>query len=378
MLGDLLPLLDQPDGTGQLALRLQNSWFQQLPGGSRWQLTASDQTGSPSGDVATALTPVQAQLLDALNAAQQNLDAAGRQVASLQWDIYALWWKLGYVTANAANPIPNARQVITSALTAKEGEATQAVSGWQSAAAQCDAAQKGTHRTTRHAAPATGTGAAVLAAERSGGHGPGRRPIIRTRRRRPLHRGRRPVLPIYRADRVGAAGHRQHHAGDGPGSLPRPAHGPGRAPGGRRPGRRGIFPRPRERAGHRGGRQSSRTAARRRGSRPADGGLEQRVGSVARPADHRRGCGPDERVRAGRGRPLEDCRGVLDPPVAPLYLDWSATYYPTSPPTAGWSLPSPVPDHAARRMQTAQWTGTVPQACKRARPGTGTAHPASQ
>ena len=44
-------------------------------------------------------------------------------MASLQWDIYALWWKLSYVTANAANPIPNAQQVITAALTAKQAAA---------------------------------------------------------------------------------------------------------------------------------------------------------------------------------------------------------------------------------------------------------------
>ncbi len=48
-----------------------------------------------------------------------------RQVASLQWEIYALWWKLGYVTANQVNPIPNAAQAITGFLTAKQSQATR-------------------------------------------------------------------------------------------------------------------------------------------------------------------------------------------------------------------------------------------------------------
>ena len=104
LLGDLLPLLGEPDGAGQLALRLQSTWFQQLPGGTSWQLAQNPQPDNPSGEVTPPLTAAQAGLLDALNAAQQQVDAAAWQVASLQWDIYSLWWKLSYVTANPNQP----------------------------------------------------------------------------------------------------------------------------------------------------------------------------------------------------------------------------------------------------------------------------------
>jgi hypothetical protein len=140
LLGGQLPLLDAPDAGAQLAARLQGTWFQPLPGGTRWELAAKPTpTGQPAAVVPST---AQAQLLDALNAAQQQVDAETRTVASLQWDIYALWWKLSYVTANNANPIPNAQQVIQAALTAKETAATQAISALQTATAQLDAASQ--------------------------------------------------------------------------------------------------------------------------------------------------------------------------------------------------------------------------------------------
>jgi hypothetical protein len=140
LLGGTLPLLDEPDSGAQLAAQLQDSWFQQSPGGTRWVLAAPQ--GTSDQPVTTAPTAAQGQLLDALNAAQQQVDADTRQVASLQWDIYALWWKLSYVTANALNPITNAQQVITTALTAKETAATAALTALQAAVTQLGTASQ--------------------------------------------------------------------------------------------------------------------------------------------------------------------------------------------------------------------------------------------
>jgi hypothetical protein len=140
LLGGTLSLLDEPDSGAQLAVQLQDTWFQQSPGGTRWVLAAPP--GASDQPVTTAPTVAQGQLLDALNAAQQQVDAENREVASLQWDIYALWWKLSYVTANSLNPIPNAQQVITTALTAKETAASQALTALQAAVTQLGTASQ--------------------------------------------------------------------------------------------------------------------------------------------------------------------------------------------------------------------------------------------
>ena len=140
LLGGNLPLLDEPDAGAQLAVGLQDSWFQQLPGGTRWVLAAQPAANGQPGT--TAPTAAQGQLLDTLNAAQQQVDTGTREVASLQWDIYALWWKLRYVNTHATSPIPNSQQVITAALTAKQTAASQALTALQATVSQLsDASQ---------------------------------------------------------------------------------------------------------------------------------------------------------------------------------------------------------------------------------------------
>lgn len=140
VLADLLPLLDAPDGSDQLAIRLQDSWFGQLPGGSRWELVDPSQGAGLSPNLSDA----QAAVLDALNAAQQSLDAATRQVTALQRDVYELWFKQQYVTLNKLNPIPNAAQAISAALAQKQTATSAAITAWQNATAQLGAAKQAT------------------------------------------------------------------------------------------------------------------------------------------------------------------------------------------------------------------------------------------
>ena len=139
IVADLLPLLDEADGTDQLALRLQDTWFQRLPGGTSWQLVDPAQ----GAGLSPALTGTQAQQLDALNTAQQALDAATRTVTSLQTDLYFLWWKLQYVNAaGEPYPIPNAPQVLADLLSAKQQQTADAIAAWQTASSQRDTAQQ--------------------------------------------------------------------------------------------------------------------------------------------------------------------------------------------------------------------------------------------
>jgi hypothetical protein len=360
LLGDLLPLLDQPDGAGQLALRLQNGWFQQFPGGTIWQLTASDQAGNPSGEVATALTPVQAQHLDALNAAQLNLDAATRQVASLQWDVYALWWKLSYVTANAANPIPNARQVITSALTVKQSEATQALSGWQAAAAQRDAAQQ-----------------AMTAQQGT--------LVLQQVPQPPFWRPNDPVVLVRGVGRSYAHGEDGRFTEDGGlycrftgqtlsallvtgsttpvtaqalslGQLTAPDSPPEVAD----LATEAFFLDP-------GNAQAIAVAADPASPQPAAVVAAQQTlvwNSLSDPSLDQQTVAEVAGLMSAYGPVAVPSKVGVEywtPPWAPLYLDWSATYFPTSPPTAGWSFPATSPA-TPLEDQTAQWSGTVPQA----------------
>ena len=127
----LLPLLDVPDGQEQLARLIQESWFGQLPGGVLWRVDQPESEDDPAAQTKTPLTPGVIDLLDALNAGQIRLDAAGRLLATLQWEIYALWWKQQYLAATASTPIPNAAQVVEAAFTAKTTAATQLIAEWK-------------------------------------------------------------------------------------------------------------------------------------------------------------------------------------------------------------------------------------------------------
>ena len=91
--GDL-PLLNRPDATAQLALRIQSGWFQLTAGGTSWRLTEPDDVHDAKGRQGPpVLGDAQTALLTRLNEAQRDLDQTARQLASAQWDVFALWWK---------------------------------------------------------------------------------------------------------------------------------------------------------------------------------------------------------------------------------------------------------------------------------------------
>jgi hypothetical protein len=363
LLSDLLPLLEEPDGSAQLALRLQDNWFQQSPGGTRWVVTAAQDVNTPSGAAATPLTQAQAQALDALNAAQQQVDATTRLVASLQWDIYALWWKQSFITANPtiAIPLSNAQQVIATLLTGKQTDTTQALNTLAAATTQRDTAKQ--------------TLTAQLGTL-----------ILKQVPEPPFWRPNDPALLIQGVGRSYAHGEDGRFSADGglycrftgqtldalqvtgtttPVTAQTPALGlsplaiPADAP-----------PELGDLATEAffldlGNAHAIAVAA----GQPAlpdsvvqtqqtlvwntlvpDPTLDQQT--TAHVAGLSSAYGPV-------AVPSKVAVEYWAPPWAPLYLDWSATYYPTSPPTSGWTFP-PVSPATPLDAQTAQWTGGAP------------------
>lgn len=355
LLGGLLPVLDQPDSGAQLASKLQDTWFQRVPGGTRWEVVTPGTPGDATAAPATPLTDEQAALLDALNAAQRTLDAAGRHLASLQWDVYALWWKLSYV--NAQNPVPlaNASQVIGPLLAAKEQAAAQAVSDRQAGQAQRDDARQALTAVLgplllqqvpeppflRPSDPV----AMVLAVGRSLAHGEdGRFTEDDGLYCRFTGQTLASLLVADTAAPVTAQtlGLPQVSVPDGPAELGdllteaflldtgnaaaiAAAAGPGAA-------------------------QASVVAAQQTliWSTAADPTLDQQT--VAQDAGLNSAYGPV-------AVPSKIAVGYWAPPWSPLYVDWQATYYPTG--GAGWTFPAASPA-TPLDAQTAAWTGTPP------------------
>jgi hypothetical protein len=91
-------LIGQPDDqNGAYDRAIHAARFAAHPGGSYWLVTKkADQAPLSNGPTEPVLTDEQQTLLGELNEAQQRLDALQRQYASLQRDLYILWWKYRY------------------------------------------------------------------------------------------------------------------------------------------------------------------------------------------------------------------------------------------------------------------------------------------
>jgi hypothetical protein len=95
----LLDTLDGPDGAVRTAQDLHKGWFQQIPGGYVWRISDSSGQGNTSGAHASVTwSSVDARYeewLAQLNRDQQAHDTAVRELAALQWRLYATWWTHG-------------------------------------------------------------------------------------------------------------------------------------------------------------------------------------------------------------------------------------------------------------------------------------------
>jgi hypothetical protein len=97
---DYLQKLDDPDGSAQLEVLIRRAWFGATPGGTLWQIVplSQGQASQKKLDLsivppAPKLTPAQAQWLAALNVTQRQCDTARRLLRTMQWELFALWWK---------------------------------------------------------------------------------------------------------------------------------------------------------------------------------------------------------------------------------------------------------------------------------------------
>lgn len=104
-----LKTLDAPDGEAQLDLKIREAWFGSEPGGTMWTVVAADTGQTPAGQLTPGvipppppLTPQQADALALLNRNQRAFDEAQRLLFSMQWELYAIWWKQSWLNTNPA------------------------------------------------------------------------------------------------------------------------------------------------------------------------------------------------------------------------------------------------------------------------------------
>lgn len=95
-----LKTLDAPDGEAQLELKIQEAWFGSAPGGTLWTVVAAQAGETSTGKLTPGvvqppppLTPEQASALALLNRNQRAFDQAQQLLYSMQWELYATWWK---------------------------------------------------------------------------------------------------------------------------------------------------------------------------------------------------------------------------------------------------------------------------------------------
>ncbi|HEX6292726.1 MAG TPA: hypothetical protein VFZ66_26315 [Herpetosiphonaceae bacterium] len=85
----LLPVMEQVNGDELLRLQIHQAWFGSKAGGYRWTIVPKQSDGSAAVD----LTDDEAAWLLELNNNQAMLDDALKGLNSLQWNLYATWWK---------------------------------------------------------------------------------------------------------------------------------------------------------------------------------------------------------------------------------------------------------------------------------------------
>jgi hypothetical protein len=95
---DLLSSYKLPDRPEALAQAIFNAWFGSVPGGILWQIVEPDK-------LLPDILPAQAEMLARLNTAERNLDALQHKLSYMQWELYALWWKIG-LFSNIPKPPP--------------------------------------------------------------------------------------------------------------------------------------------------------------------------------------------------------------------------------------------------------------------------------
>ena len=90
---NLLATLDQAGGKALLDQRIRQASFGSEPGGIRWSIVTKERADTQAVEKPPRLTRNQPKWLAELNQKQRRLDTQRRLLASMQWELYALWWK---------------------------------------------------------------------------------------------------------------------------------------------------------------------------------------------------------------------------------------------------------------------------------------------
>ncbi len=142
---DCLSLLDEPDATAQLELRIRDAWFGATPGGTLWDIIAVAQGQTTADPLSPTVQPPPVPLSDAqqiwlaaLNTTQRQCDVAQRELRTLQWEIFSLWWKSQYAAANYSSGLVTMGVNPTALLTelANQLDSSQTASFFSQVAAQ--------------------------------------------------------------------------------------------------------------------------------------------------------------------------------------------------------------------------------------------------
>lgn len=95
---NLLAELDKPGGQAQLDKQLRSKWFSADDGGTIWRIV-----GNPAASAGSKFQPngEQETWLAQLNYYQQGLDRETRVLESMQYNLYALWWRTKSIEAGS-------------------------------------------------------------------------------------------------------------------------------------------------------------------------------------------------------------------------------------------------------------------------------------
>ncbi|MBB4821051.1 hypothetical protein HNP29_004451 [Pseudomonas alcaligenes] len=108
-----LDTLDQVGGRTLVADKARQARYGAIPGGQAWEVRARETTGTTNASAPVDSTDYAAGLA-ALNRAQALLNANQRQLTSLQWTLYARWWKnqnYNVLGLGPTNPPANMAQI---------------------------------------------------------------------------------------------------------------------------------------------------------------------------------------------------------------------------------------------------------------------------
>ncbi len=97
----LLEEFNKPGSSEALNMAIRRHWFGASPGGALWEIVPKQRSGDTSlpAPPEPIITGPQGAALAALNGAQEELDRARRMLESMQWNLYALWWKQNWKSA---------------------------------------------------------------------------------------------------------------------------------------------------------------------------------------------------------------------------------------------------------------------------------------